>query len=168
MRVPFILQAVMVAVSTPFRKIHIANICGHKTRKEGFMYDGKSVNIMKMPLALNDQPDYCLKCIGKMSIRCAWCGESIVIGEPITLDFPHKEFKVPDYAVKYGEGEEQALVGCLRWDCAETLAVTCGHWMPPGVVMRVSSPLEVALRTGKAVTVDDVRNYPASISLHDV
>jgi hypothetical protein len=168
MRVPFILQAVMVAISTPFQKIHVANIYGHKTRKKGFMHDGTSTSIMEMPLAENGHPDYCLDCISKMSIRCAWCGESIVIGEHITLDFPHKEFRVPDYAVKYGEGEEQALVGCLRWACADTLAMMCGHWMPPGVVKRVPSPLDIALQTGKAVIVDDVRNYPASISLHDV
>jgi hypothetical protein len=168
MRVPFILQAVMLAVSALFRRTHVANICGHKTSKKGFMYDGTSTSIMEMPLAENGHPDYCLDCIGKMGIRCAWCGEPITIGEPVTLDFPHKEFRVPDYAVKYGEGEEQALVGCLRWDCADTLTMMCGQWMPPGVVKRVPSPLEIALQTGKAVMVSDVGNYPASISLHDV
>ena len=134
MRVLFILQAVMVAASAPFRRIHTANICGHKTRKKGFMYNGKSTSIMEMPLASNGHPDYCLECIGKMSIRCAWCGEPITIGAPITLYLPNKELKVPNYAVKYGEGDEQALVGCLRWDCADTGADMCGQWMPPGVV----------------------------------
>jgi len=132
------------------------------------MHNGKSTSIMEMPLASNGHPDYCLECIGKMSIRCAWCGEPITIGEPITLGFPSTEFKVPDYAVKHGDGKEQALVGCLRWDCADTLVMMCGQWMPPGIVKRVPSPLEIALQTGKAVIVGDVRNYPASVSLHDV
>lgn len=168
MRVLFVLQAVMVTVSIPFQKIYIANICRHKTRKKGFMHNGKSTSIMEMPLASNGHPDYCLECIGKMSIRCAWCSEPIVIGEPITLEFPHEEFRVPDYAVKHGEGKEQTLVGCLRWDCADTLVTMCGQWMPPGIVKRVPSPLGIALQTGSAMMVDDALNYPASVSLHDV
>lgn len=134
MRVPFILQSFFTAVASPFRKVHTANICGHKTHKKGFVHDGESTSVMEMPLAKNGHPDYCLECIGKMGIRCAWCGEPITIGSPVTLYTPKKEFKVPDYAVRYGNGEEQALVGCLRWDCADTGADLCGYWVPPGVV----------------------------------
>lgn len=166
MNVPFIVQSLLCAVSNPFRGIHTANVCRHQTRKKGFMHDGKSMSIMEMPLAKNGHPDYCLECIGKMSIRCAWCGEPITIGDPITLYHPKKEFEVPDYAVKYGESDKQSLVGCLRWDCADTLAL-CGQWMPPGVVRRAPSLFEIALQTGKMVLVDDTRNYPASVSFHD-
>jgi len=122
---------------------------------------------MRMPLANNGHPDYCLKCIGKMSIRCVWCGRTILIGSPITLLTPLESFNVPDYAVKYGEGKISAYVGCLGWDCADTGADLAGYWMPPGVVTRVQSPSEIVLQTGKLVMVGDTRNYPASMSLHD-
>lgn len=168
MKVLSILQLLLIACGTPFREVHTANICGHKTHKKGPMYDGKATSVMEMPLAKNGHPDWCLECIGRMSIRCAWCGEPIVIGDPITLGIPIDEFKVPDYAVKYREGEEQALVGCLRWDCADTCAELAGYWWPPGAVRRVTSPLEACLGTGKMVMVGDTRNYPASVSLHDV
>ena len=157
----------MVATA-PFREVHTANICGHKTHKKGFMLGGESTSIMEMPLAKNGHPDYCLDCIGKMGIRCAWCGEPITIWSPVTLYTPKKEFKIPDYAVAYGEGEQKALIGCLRWDCADTGADLCGYWVPPGVVKRISSSLEIAMQTGKMVMVGDTRNYPTSMSLHDV
>lgn len=168
MKVPFFAQKLLVAMRAPFQEVHTANVCGHKTHKNGFMHNGKNMTIMEMPLSENGHPDYCLECIGKMSIRCAWCGEPITIGSSVTLYLPKKEFKVPDYAVRYGEGDDQALVGCLRWDCADTGADLAGRWLPPGVVHRVPSPYEVALQTGKIVMVGDTRDYPASMSLHDV
>ncbi len=168
MRVLFILQSFFTTVASPFRKVHTANICGHKTHKKGFMHDGESTTIMEMPLAENGHPDYCLDCIDKMSIRCAWCGKTITIGSPVTLYIPKKGFKIPDYAVSYGEGEQKALVGCLGWDCAECGADLAGCWVPPGIVKRVPSPFEIAMQTGKIVMVGDTGNYPASVSVHDV
>lgn len=121
------------------------------------MIEGKKfTGFVNMPLSENGSPDYCVCCINKMAIRCAWCGESINIGDPVTLCSPvHESFKVPDYAVKYGEGNQ--LVGCLRWGCGEAMCRS-GFWMPPGIVERVPSPLELCLSgpTGSMVFVSNI------------
>lgn len=166
MRVLYAVQELLIALSNPFRKSHIANICGHLTRQKGLINDGRNTISMRMPLAKNGHPEYCLDCIGKMTIRCAWCGEPIIIGSPITLYTPKQSFVVPDYAVRYGE--EGALVGCLRWACAVSGADLCGYWMPPGEVERVLSPIELCLQSGQAVVVGDTHNYPATASLHSI
>ncbi len=168
MKVPFFAQKLLVAMSAPFQEVHTANVCGHKTHKKGFMHNGKCMTIMEMPLAENGHPDYCLECIGKMSIQCAWCGKPITIGSPITLYIPKKGFNVPDYAVRYGDGDNQALVGCFGWDCADSGADLVGRWLPHGVVYQVPSPTMIAFQTGKIVLVSDTCNYPESMSLHDV
>lgn len=134
------------------------------------MNDGESVNLMKIPLAKNGRPDYCIECIGKMSIKCAWCGHPIVIGELITLHIPKKDSKVPDYAVHYTEDGVNALVGCSRMSCADGYDL-CGRWLPPGKVIRIPSPLELCLASCErgepsAVIVDDMSKYPGSVSLH--
>ncbi len=83
---------------------------------------------------------YCHKCLGKMVIKCAWCGGVIFIGDPITLYSPvKKDFEIPEHAVIYKEKPLQ-LIGCLRWDCAETGADRMGFWLPPGKVERVRDP----------------------------
>jgi len=129
------------------------------------MHDGEAETIMKMPLTENGNPDYCLKCIGEMSIKCAWCGNPITIGSPITLHTPQKDYEVPEYAVRYTEGGSNALVGCLGWNCAYTGADMCGRWMPPGKVERMPSPLELCMASGGVVIVGDTHD-PSTISVH--
>lgn len=167
MKVPYVFQAIAITVSRSFRKTHTANICGHVTKKKGFIKYGDSTVIMEMPLEDNGHPDYCLDCISKMTIRCAWCGEPIVIGSPITLYLPTEGLDIPDHAVRYSEGKEQALVGCLRWDCAH-LANMSGYWMPPGEVERVISPLELCIQTGAVITVDNIQKYPESVGINPI
>ena len=103
-----------------FKKKLTAN-CGHVTKeKNTIIVFGEKINIT---LSLeNGKTEYCHKCIEKMAIRCAWCGHSILIGDPITLYSPrNKDFKIPPYATIFNK-EPLQLVGCLRWDCAETTA----------------------------------------------
>ncbi len=77
---------------------------------------------------------------------------------PATLYSPRdKERKMPDYAVLHDK-ERNSYVGCLRWNCAETGADRAGFWYPPGKVMRVPSPIEMALQSGSAVCVGDLSN----------
>lgn len=130
----FLLGKIWISMTHPFRPTYTANVCGHKTEQKGFMHEFENITIMQMPLAENGKPDYCLECIGNMSIKCAWCANPISIGSPITLYTPKDTFKVPDYAVAYTENGSKALVGCLGWDCARTGADMCGRWMPPGKV----------------------------------
>lgn len=164
MSASFQVKKLWAIISRSFRRTYTANQCGHRTKLEGPMSDGESVSLMKMPLAENGRPDYCIECIGKMSIKCAWCGHPIAIGDLITLYIPKKDYEVPNYAVRYSEGEADALVGCSRMNCADGCDL-CGRWMPPGEVKRIPSPLELCLAAGGAVIVDDMSRYPDSVSI---
>ena len=149
-----------------FRRTYTANICGHKTKQEGHMSNGENMTNMKMPLAENGNPDYCLECIGDMSIKCAWCGKPITIGSPVTLYTPKEEFEIPEHAVHYTKNDSKALVGCSGRGCAIPGFDICGKWMPPGEVKRLPSPVELCIATKQGVEenmviVFDKANYPA-------
>jgi len=92
--------------------------------------------------------NFCPECAKKGAIRCAWCGDFIVFGQPVTLYTPReKDFKVPEHAVIYSEDPLQ-LVGCLGWNCASTGGDRAGFWVPSGdpkikgKVRRVMTPIE--------------------------
>lgn len=112
---------------SPFR--YTATKCGHRTRRTGpVSVFGKTITL-QMSLGKNRRPDYCLDCIAKMAIRCAWCGKPIFIGRPITLNTPHESnFQIPEYAVVYDEDPPQ-LVGCFSQGCADAMDLA-GFWMP--------------------------------------
>jgi len=110
-----------------------------------------------------------LDCIDNMTIKCAWCGGPIRIGNPVTLYVPDSSFEIPDYAVTHVEGDRTALVGCLDWDCAATWGDMSGLWVPPGKVERIMSPIERCIHSihegnPTAVFVADT-NDPRTISL---
>ncbi len=112
---------------SPFR--YKAEKCGHYTKRVGSVSAFGLTVITKMPKNHNGSVDYCLNCIGKMAIRCAWCGDPIFIGDPITLYTPYDGFQVPDHAVIHKK-EPLKLVGCLGWDCADTISDQAGIWTP--------------------------------------
>ncbi len=173
MNIRFRIKKLWLVLSNPFKHTYTANICNHKTKLEGPMSDGKHTITMKMPLAENGNPDYCLKCIGEMSIKCAWCNNPITIGSPITLYTPKDDYDIPEYAVPYTENDSKALVGCLGWECAHSGADMCGRWMPPGKVERQPSPLELCMMANQGneenmVIISDINNYPASASIHQM
>ncbi len=149
MNVPFVVSKIWVFVSNPFKTTHVTNICKHKTKQKDFINDGAGITIMEMPLAKNGHPDYCLKCIENMSIQCAWCNKNIAVGSHITLYSPvNKDFEIPKHAIIFNK-EHRQLVGCLRWECADSGADRAGFWVPgdnnEGCVERVMSPLESSL-----------------------
>jgi len=160
----FALEKAWVFFTTIFRKTYTANICGHKTKSTGFMKAGDRVTIMTMPLAENKRPDYCLDCIGKMTIKCAWCSNDITIGSPVTLYTPVDTYEVPDHAVPYTEGGSKALVGCLGWECACSGADRAGFWLPgedgKGRVHRVPTAIEILMGNpnAKALIVHDTHD----------
>ncbi|MEO7617209.1 MAG: hypothetical protein ABIS59_00020, partial [Candidatus Saccharibacteria bacterium] len=94
----------------------IATRCGHPTEVEGEVSAFGKITHTQMP-SPDGEVEFCLACIGDMAIRCAWCGEVIFIGDPVTLYSPERGFKAPEYAVEYKNGQ---FVGCLSWDCADT------------------------------------------------
>ena len=131
---------------SPFR--YTATKCGRRTKRSGSVSAFGCTTIIKMPKNESGSVDYCLDCIGKMTIQCAWCGNPIFIGDPITLYEPRDNFKVPEYAVVYNKGPLQ-LVGCLGWNCANTGADRAGFWLPgedgKGRVERVPTVYEALL-----------------------
>lgn len=140
------LELIWLVFSEDFRKTYTANICKHSTKLKGRILSTEDDFVMGMPFSTDGNPDYCLECIGKMSIQCTWCGKRIRIGKPVTLCAPRDEatFKAPPYAVRYHE-DEKHFVGCLRWECADSGIDRAGFWMPPGLVIRVPSPIETFL-----------------------
>lgn len=112
-----------------FRK-KVVSKCGHTTYlKDVVVYD-EIPRIIK----INTQtPRYCHKCLQKMTIRCAWCGNPIFIGDRITINSPQETFVIPSYAIKratYPNG----LIGCTRMSCCDMIGEMIGFWMPPGKV----------------------------------
>lgn len=116
-----------------FRKAQAG--CGHETRLAGIV-KGQGQEV-KMVLGRNKAGEipYCFGCLGEKVIRCAWCGDPIFPGDPITLYAPKDvaNFTLREGAVLYDQ-EKTQVVGCLRWDCADTGADVAGHWTPDGVV----------------------------------
>ncbi|NTW14626.1 MAG: hypothetical protein HGA31_06425 [Candidatus Moranbacteria bacterium] len=135
--------------------------CGHKTWLKGRVHAHDEFCVTRIPITDGHTP-YCHACLEKMAIRCAWCGKPIFVGDPITLYSPKKGFEIPDYAIRYSE-DPLTLVGCLRWDCAESGMDRSGFWMPPGQVVRVMNAYEQIMATGTAVVVNDLGDFKEAV-----
>lgn len=146
-----------------------ATVCGHTTRRKGKIRALGDWVITEMPLNEHGTVNYCLDCLGKMAISCAWCSKAIFVYDAVTLYSPRKpNFALPNGAVRYSE-ETGAVVGCLRWECADSGADRAGFWVPgfdgKGIVLRTLSPLEAAFRSGKPIVVSDVTNPHEALAL---
>jgi len=131
--------------------------CGHMTKKKDDVNAFGESGTITISSFDKGQPEYCHRCLEKMVIRCAWCGNPIFIGDPVTLYSPKKDYKLPDYAVFYNEKKKQ-VVGCLGWDCAETGGDRAGFWIPPGKVHRVKTAFETLIQNpdAKAIISSDI------------
>jgi len=141
---------------------YTATKCGHRTKRAGRVSAFECTIITKMPKNESGSVDYCLSCLGGMTIQCAWCKDPIFIGDPVTLYTPrNRAFVVPPHAVVYNENPLQ-LVGCLDWLCADTGADRAGFWLPgedgKGRVYCVQMPYEAILgaATPSAVIIGDL------------
>lgn len=65
-----------------FLPVYTASKCGHQTKLFGPMPRN---TWCQMPLEENGSPRYCLSCLEKQSVPCVYCGESIFVGEMISL-----------------------------------------------------------------------------------
>lgn len=134
--------------------------CGHKTLiRDKVTAFGRST-VTTLPVE-NGKTPYCHRCLEKMAIRCAWCGEPIFVGDPVTLYIPNKDTKLPDYAVHFEEG----VVGCLSIHCADTGADRAGFWYPPGTVKKVASPIQLCMLSGEASVTKNVGDSNEAIAL---
>lgn len=146
---------ILLFINHLFSKRYLAK-CGHKTYKRDNISAFEKSRILEIPIE-DDEANDCHRCLGKMTIKCAWCEKPIFIGSPITLYSPtdKKGFKLPKHAVIYDK-EKMAVVGCLRWDCVNSVIDRAGFWYPPGKVERVPSPLEIVMATNSCVIVQDL------------
>ncbi|MBI1833507.1 MAG: hypothetical protein HYR90_01650 [Candidatus Andersenbacteria bacterium] len=116
------------------------------------------------------KPDWCPECWAKAAIKCAWCGNTILPGDAITLYIPTKEdFQIPEHAVVYKREPQVQLVGCLGWDCAMSGADRAGFWVMPGKVQRVMSPMEKLMANGglEVVVENDLTDPAQAIPIPD-
>lgn len=122
-----------------------ATECGHSTKIEGsFTAFGETLR-GRLPMMRGKTP-YCHACVGKMTIRCAWCARLIVVGHPVTLYPERPGVRMPDHTVVYIDPSngERSYVGCMS--CADdAVADVQGIWVPPGQVQRTLSLAEVIL-----------------------
>ncbi len=128
-----IYNKIAIAITRFFLRIGQRKVvakCGHKTYlKDIIIFSGKP-KIIK----INDKNiPYCHKCLEKMTIQCAWCGNPIFIGNRVTIHSPKETFIVPSYAVKHTT-HPTGLIGCTRMSCCDMLGEMIGLWMPPGKV----------------------------------
>lgn len=146
--------------------------CGHETEIKGGVSAFGESGTFTIPKNDDGTFDYCLDCIRKMTIRCAWCGKPIFIGQPVTLYTPADEnFQIPEHAVIYKENPLR-LVGCLRWNCAQTGADRAGFWIPPGKVYRTLSPIEQCLVSAEeekqeVIIVGDLHDLKEAMPIED-
>lgn len=142
-----------------------ATKCNHVTKQGGKIcaFGGKTMTIM--PLDTKGLVDWCLDCLGKMAIQCAWCSNTIFIGDPITLYVPRDgdKFEIPKHAIVYNDNPNlpRRFVGCLN--CSDIGGATdrAGFWLPgdngEGYVKRVATPYELIVASGNksAVFIQD-------------
>lgn len=136
-----------------------ARVCGHQTAKVGWIRAFGEETITEMPEMEGGGLAYCLDCLGKMAIRCAWCGKAIFIGNPVTL-YSAQDRTIPEGATVY-DAERGSVVGCLGWNCADTGADRAGFWLPDpnnpgtGYVHRIMTAYEQVMATGQIVIIED-------------
>lgn len=131
------------------RKTYWATRCKHLSAEKGWIRAFSCDTITEMATTGEDTVDWCLSCIEKMAIPCAWCGGAVFIGDPVTLYTPAPNGRVIERAVWFNpqhESAPSAVIGCLRMSCADSGADVMGFWMPQkdgaGAVQRIRSVYE--------------------------
>jgi hypothetical protein len=141
--------------------------CGHATRRRGILQVDEGYLLVHCPAP---QPLFCLDCLTQHTIPCAWCGCSILPGDPVTLYSPTNPAFMPKSrgVVRFSDNPV-TYVGCLRPDCAETGADRAGFWCPPEGVRRVPSVIETLLANpGKGVLLENVADPRSQPVLFDL
>ncbi len=141
--------------------------CGHVAKWKTVLTVHGDSGVFTLP---SRKPDYCSQCWAEAAIKCAWCEGTIVPGDAITLYTPSKKgFNVPEHAVIYRHEPHLQLVGCLRWNCADTGVDRTGFWIMPGKVQRAMSPIEELMARGgtEPICVNNVTDSQEAILISD-
>ena len=140
--------------------------CGHLTAHCGRVRAFGCETITTMRPHDGDVFPYCLECVEAMAIPCSWCGRTIFIGDPITLYTTTDRRGRHEMPLFYRE-DANAVVGCLRMNCADSGADRAGFWVPnkngKGMVERIPTVFEHIIRSNsEAAIVRDVREREIS------
>jgi hypothetical protein len=108
-----------------------AILCGHKTRPFGQITAFGYGFWAEIPV-FKGKTTFCHECIGKMTIRCAWCGKPIFVGHLVTLSIPPAGARMPEHTQYYLLDKGHACIGCAN--CARQEDVRAGFWTQPGRV----------------------------------
>ena len=134
--------------------------CGHKAKRRTVL----TINGNSGVFVIGKKREYCPQCFAKASIRCAWCGDTIIPGDAITLYTPlDNDFKIPSHAIVYKNTPALQLVGCMGWECAHSGADFAGFWVMPGKVQLAMSPIGMLMANlskgdSGPIIVNDVSN----------
>ena len=105
--------------------------CGHIGPK-WYKLDIYGIESLEMN---NKRVDECPACLvarlNRHVIRCALCGLPISPGESVALYHKDSSSVRKDVATIV---DENAAVGCLRWDCCPSGGFLAGHWSEEGFV----------------------------------
>jgi hypothetical protein len=88
-----------------------------------------------MPLSNNDCPDYCLDCVSKMSIRCAWCAEPIHVGDEISFYSPIEPYLSRRSPIIGHTKVGGRYIGCTKCKLQKSDSGPSGIWSLPGKVL---------------------------------
>ncbi len=157
-------------VSRPKPAVH----CGHLvSQAQGNTTAFDENRTCTIPRDSDGHLPYCHACIGSMSIRCAWCGLPIFVGDMVTLHSvggKKPDQKIPDHAVIL-DAKSRILVGCARVNCADSGADYAGFWIPAdkqrngrwiGGVQPFPSAIEIAMGNRGAVNIGDLSEHGAA------
>ncbi|MCR4276247.1 MAG: hypothetical protein NUV90_02600 [Candidatus Parcubacteria bacterium] len=151
-------------VAQPKLAVH----CGHLVSQvRGKVTAFDETRTCTIPRDSDGHLPYCHACIGSMTIRCAWCGLPIFVGDMVTLysvGGKKPDQKIPDHAVILN-AKSRTLVGCARISCADSGADYTGFWIPAdkqrngrwiGGVRSFPSAIDIAMETGEAVVINNM------------
>ncbi len=146
------------------RNSKVSSKCGHITRVRGRVkyyppiYEGVEESNIAITLKLDENAtaDQCIYCIQESSVRCAWCGGTILPGEPVTLytSKQHNVMPSKEALVDENESGDLSYVGCSRCNCATSNADIAGFLGNYKSIIRDKSPYQQVFETGKPVVIN--------------
>lgn len=129
------------------------------SRRRVMVYQkGEDCCYVESPVEDDGMLSYTAEELAAMTIRCAWCGTRIVIGEPISLFALKKGCQVPEYAVPFGK-DPVRYIGCMQMSCDLPGLGRDGFWIPDpdhhgkGKVKPVMSPVQAAMKRKSGIVI---------------
>jgi len=107
--------------------LYIATECGHFA-KHCQRITAYGTTIWLKNNVVDGSVQYCHTCLTEMTIRCAFCGGPIFIGDAVTLYHPSalNGMEVPEWPIVFHDGHPVGGICCAELGYADM----CGVWVP--------------------------------------